>query len=144
MLQLVLLSLISSSATPGTQMLREPAVQATCAGSLPSLALGTGNVGGNLQSTSTSVINIWAFLPERGGSAAAWVFKRAVDDYYIQFAATSKPSNFRKLRFYWRYFKGDGPFVPVSVTPAQLVSIENVLGSMGYVRASCFTHDYAM
>ncbi len=93
----------------------------------------------------TSVINIWAFTP-KSGPATAWLFKNAIDDYYLQFSTSVKESSYRDIKFYWRYFKGTGPYayVPVKVSPAQIVAIENILGARGIVRISCFTHDYKM
>jgi len=121
-----------------------PTINARCDGSPKFAGLDVGNVPVGTH-VDTSVINIWAFTP-KSGPATAWLFKNAIDDYYLQFSTSVKESSYRDIKFYWRYFKGTGPYayVPVKVSPAQIVAIENILGARGIVRISCFTHDYKM
>ena len=144
MVSVVMALLVASANTNGSKMPVAPTKNARCFGSPEFAGIDIGNVPVGT-SVDTSVINIWAFTAN-GRSATAWLFKNAIDDYYVQFSTDAKESKFRDIKFYWRYFKGSGPYayVPVRVSPSQIVSIENVLGARGIVRVSCLTHDYKM
>ncbi len=149
---LLLSALIAASGSDVQTSIKHATIQSTCDGSKIAYAIGTGNIShrGNLDTPSTSVINIWAFLPNRGGFPTAWLFKRAVSDYYIQFAPQVHASTFRDIDLYWRYFQNShsssdvGPWEPVKVSADQIISIENILGARGIVRYSCFLSDYRM
>ena len=141
----VLMALLVATANPrGSILPVSPVKNARCDGSPKFAGLDIGNVPVGT-SVDTSVINIWAFAAN-GSPATAWLFKNAIDNYYIQFSTAARESTFRDIKFFWRYFKGKGPYAyePVKVSPAQIVSIENVLGARGVLRVSCFTHDYKM
>ena len=152
MQQFILSSLIAASNSSARNGITQATTQAICEGSPIAYSIGTGNVSrrGHLDTPSTSVINIWAFLRDHGGPPTAWLFKRAINDYYIQFAPNVHAKSFRDIDFYWRYFQNsesssnNGPWEPVKVSVEQLVSIENILGARGIVRVSCFLSDYRM
>ena len=148
----ILASLIAFGGRSESPKIVAPRASAACMGSSFTFQIGNDNVPVENPSIGTSIVNIWAFIPENDPRPVAWLFKNARNEYFMAFATNQKGSSYRAIPFYWRYFPpstppptGSGGYrAVVKVSPSQLVNIENILGARGIVRVSCFTHDYRM
>ena len=119
-----------------------PTPGAVCDGSPRSLTLSLDNMPDDNR-VSTSIVNIWAFVPEKQGAAKAWLFLDGIGDYYFLFSGNELEKSYSYLPESWRYFKGKKPFYePVELTPEEILDLEARFGAHNIIRVSCFTHDY--
>jgi hypothetical protein len=119
----------------------EPSRDATCLGA--PLRLETDNVPiGN--GVPTSVINTWAFAKSTAGSPIIWLYKNKIGNYYAQVNNRADAAPISGLPIANRLLVRpihSSLYALVSITPAELISVENKLFAQGFVRLSCFSHD---
>ena len=123
-----------------------PTAGAVCMGSSAITQIGTDNLGNPDNTIGTSIVNIWGFAHRESGSTIAWLYKNAIGDYYLQFPKRAEAHSYLYIKNQTRFFSGKGQFgyVPEKISPAELISIENLLGAHDIVRLSCFTRDFKM
>lgn len=137
----LLASAISTHGSRRFPKIVPPTSGAVCMGSPKSLTLLQDNIPYDNR-VSTSIVNIWAFVPEKGGPAKAWLFLNGLGDYYMLFNGGTEQNSYLYLPASWRYFEGHRPYYrPTEVTPDELVNIETIFGAHEIIRVSCFFHN---
>ena len=128
-----------------TMTLPQPKQDAGCLGSPLHVATDNVPIGSGI---STSVVNIWGFVPRGSSAADAWLYKNDSGKYYVQFAGTVPPQKYRTVisaEYLNGYKAGSKRFYPIiEASASRLITLENQLLGIGIERRACFLSDYKM